>query len=439
MIRSSSRGKVADIPYPASSFHYQKHVWRVPYIDSAFTDMFRTWIYGFVWEDPTVDMRLCNIGPKDTVFCITSAGDNALHYAIEGKPFRIHAVDMNACQGHILELKLAMATARVPHEQIWALFGQGRAHARSGPGSFRYLLDTQLAIHLSSHAYQFWRNQSTVFDRNFHFRGYSGHALRLAKVAFKVIGVSNDVDKMVNAPSTQEQAQLWSKRVRWALLNPILTRLALANPMFLWNALGVPRNQLACLTADGTSVDQFASDTLDPVAAQTNLATDNYHYHLCLAGRYSPRAAPLYLRPEGWKALCQPGALDAFRLHTDTIVNVLRGLPEGHLTRAILMDHLDWFPEVPASHPSPTLAQARNEADESVAEVDREIVELYRALAPGGSAFWRSAGKYPWYAQRFVQAGFVDVKPLQVRASGAVIDNVNMYASFWHATKPSGP
>ena len=42
------------------------------------------------------------------------------------------------------------------------------------------------------------------------------------------------------------------------------------------------------------------------------------------------------------------------------------------------MDHLDWF--APGS-----------------TDVDEEIQELYRVIAPGGSVFWRSAGKYPWY------------------------------------------
>jgi betaine lipid synthase len=34
-------------------------------------------------------MKHLNIGPEDTMFVITSAGDNALHYAIEAKPKRV--------------------------------------------------------------------------------------------------------------------------------------------------------------------------------------------------------------------------------------------------------------------------------------------------------------------------------------------------------------
>lgn len=35
------------------------------------------------------------LSSEDTIFAITSAGDNVLHYAINSKPRRIHAVDMN--------------------------------------------------------------------------------------------------------------------------------------------------------------------------------------------------------------------------------------------------------------------------------------------------------------------------------------------------------
>jgi betaine lipid synthase len=49
------------------------------------------------------------------------------------------------------------------------------------------------------------------------------------------------------------------------------------------------------------------------------------------------------------------------------------------------MDHLDWFS--PGS-----------------AEVDEEVDEFYRVLAPGGFVLWRSAGKTPWYNKVCVYA-----------------------------------
>lgn len=88
-------------------------------------------------------MQHLGLTKDDSVLCITSAGDNALHCAsfrfplsarskltwvepladaLAGppgqQPKRIHAVDMNPCQGHLLELKLASFCA-LDYEDFW--------------------------------------------------------------------------------------------------------------------------------------------------------------------------------------------------------------------------------------------------------------------------------------------------------------------------------
>ena len=60
------------------------------------------------------------------------------------------------------------------------------------------------------------------------------------------------------------------------------------------------------------------------------------------------------------------------------LVSVLRGLSTGSLTRAVIMDHLDWF--APGSK-----------------DVDDEVTELARVLSSGGFVLWRSAARQPWY------------------------------------------
>lgn len=415
---------------PLSSFHYQSKQWRLPFVDNKFSEMFRTWIYGFTWEDPYVDIKHMNTQPTDSVLCITSAGDNALHYAIAAKPQRIHAVDMNPCQGHVLELKLAAITS-LTYEEFWQLFGDGQCD------NFAELLDTKLSPHLSSHAYQFWRLNTHCWDRGFYFRGYSGHALRLAKTAFNLAGVNKHVKAMCQASTLEEQASIWNRKVRKVLINKTLINLFLSNPAFLWNALGVPMNQYNCFRDEGVTAGQFAIDTLDPVAKQSLLKNDNYHYHLCLQGRYSPESCPLYLKKEAFESLKadKAKALDAFRLHTDSIVNVLRGLPDESLQHAILMDHMDWFDPIPPHIPPPSLKASRDDSNQSISDLDREIVELSRVLSSNGkgTVYWRSAAKYPWYRQRFEKMGF-RVEAIQIRGgnkekgeTAEMIDRVNMY------------
>ncbi len=410
--------------YPLSSFHYQKRQWRLPFVDDKFADMFRTWIYGFTWEDPYVDMRDLQLNADDNILCITSAGDNALHYAAAAESKRINCVDMNPCQGHLLELKLACIAA-LEYEDMWLLFGEGK-HP-----NFRELLDTKISPYLSSHAYQFWRLNTSTFDSNFYFRGYSGHALRLAKYAFAFMRLNKDVKRMCEADSVEEQQKIWDTRLRKALINPTMIRLFLANPAFLWNALGVPINQYNVFRKEVT-VEQFAIDTLDSIPSYTRIKDSNYHYQLCLRHKYTKSSCPLYLKPEGFKKLkAESGKLlDSFRLHTNSIVNVLRGFEDESLSVAIVMDHLDWMDPHAADKQIPSLSSVRDDSDKSVSDFDREALELKRALKQGGRVMFRSAGKRPWYLARFEALGFKVVNA-QVRETGHAIDAVNMYASAY--------
>ncbi|KAJ7783043.1 hypothetical protein B0H16DRAFT_1658444 [Mycena metata] len=401
---------VIDVTPPFSSFHYHiSRSWRLPYYDHPVHKEFRTFIYSFTWEDPFEDMKHLQLTSEDSMFVITSAGDNALHYAVASSPKRIHCVDMNPCQNHLMELKLACITS-LDYNDFFALFGEGR-HP-----NFRALLDSKVAPHLSSSAYQFWRINSGSFASSFYLRGYSGWALRLASFLFRLAGVSKDIEALCNADTLEQQAEIWKTKLRPVILNPVVVAL-LKNPVFCWNALGVPLNQRKMLLDEG-GVYEFIRDTLDPLASSYLFKTGNYFYLLALLGHYTPESCPQYLTRPGFEALKANNGqvLDAFRLHTDSIVNVLRGLSDWCLTRALIMDHLDWF--APGS-----------------ADIDEEVAELHRVLAPGGFVFWRSAARQPWYNVNFERRGF-EVTALGVRkGSEAAIDRVNMYASFWRAVK----
>ncbi|RDB16813.1 hypothetical protein Hypma_002666 [Hypsizygus marmoreus] len=391
---------VIDITPPLSSFHYQVNKpWRLPYYEHPVHKEFRTFIYSFTWEDPFEDMKYLDLSTDDSMFVITSAGDNALHYAIEAQPKRIHCVDMNPCQGHLLELKLA-ALHTLSYSDFFALFGAGK-HP-----NFRQLLDSQLAPHLSSSAYQFWRLNDDAFASAFYLRGYSGWALRLARFIFTVAGVTMDVERLCDCDTLEEQSRIWREKLRPVLLNPVVVAL-LKNPVFCWNALGVPLNQRRMLLEEG-SVYDFICHTLDPLTSTYLLKTGNYFYLLTLLGHYTPASCPRYLTRRGSDTLRAntSSAMDAFRIHTDSTVNVLRGLSRWSLTRALIMDHLDWF--TPGSK-----------------DVMEEVEQLHRVLAPGGMVFWRSASRKPWYNEMFEKAGF-GVTPVAVRDGSGAIDRVNM-------------
>ncbi|KAJ3870770.1 hypothetical protein F5051DRAFT_463890 [Lentinula edodes] len=362
-------------------------------------------------EDPEVDIQHLDITSSDSVFAITSAGDNVLHYAIASSPRNLHCVDMNPCQGHLLELKLA-AISSLEYSDFFALFGRGY-HPR-----FRDLLDSKLKDRLSIHAYEFWKANASAFSSSsFYDWGYSGRALRFVRLFFKLTGVYGDVERLCDCESLEEQTSMWQSKLRSVWLNPLVVAL-LRNPIFCWNALGVPLNQRRMLLDEG-GVYQYICDTLDPILSTYLLKTQNYFYLLALLGHYTPECCPSYLSREGFDKLkakdCE--SLNAFRIYTETILDALHELPSSSLTRVLLMDHMDWY--------NPGSNELKNEA-----------IELSRVLAPRGLVFWRSASRYPWYNQVFTLNGF-QVKPLNIRQPGTAIplDRVNMYASFWQAEK----
>lgn len=400
------------LPYP--SLFYQREVWRAYYDElSPHYEQFKNqYIYAFTWEDPREDAKILNLTSEDTVLAITSACDNILAYAsLPNPPKRIHGVDLNPFQGHLAELKLA-ASRCLTYEQIWSLFGEGKIN------NFKELLLSQLAPHLSSNAFQYWLVEGeTTFDVNgygLYDTGSTRWALRLARYIFKVFGLTKRVEELCKARTIREQKQIWDKYIRPALFNPIVGKLLVGNPIFLWKALGVPANQAKMM---GSSTMKYIVDTMDPLLERSLISSDNYFYYLTLNGRYTKDNCPTYLSKKNHEIFSNLSGspLDSIRLHTDTLRNVLSRLASKTLTVAVIMDHMDWF-------------------DPEGIDAFNEISALQNALASNGRVLLRSAATHPWYIKTFEQLGF-HCKPAAIRESGESIDRVNMYASTWVCKK----
>lgn len=233
-------------------------------------------------------------------------------------------------QGHLLELKLA-AIQSLSYDDFFALFGKGQ-HP-----NFQELLDSKIAPLLSSIAYQFWRINDDAFSSSFYLRGYSGWAIRLGNIIFRLAGVSKDVVALCNSDTIAEQEMIWQHKLKPVLLNPVVVAL-LKSPIFCWNALGVPMNQRRMLLNEG-SIFEFVRDTLDPLASTYSFKNGAYFYLLvgvatllflwslnvirfqALLGHYTQSSCPAYLTRAGFDALkTDASAMDALRIHTDSIV-----------------------------------------------------------------------------------------------------------------------
>ncbi|KAI9704040.1 MAG: hypothetical protein M1820_005662 [Bogoriella megaspora] len=424
----------ASLPLPAC--WYQSHHWRI-YYDASLPKhrQFNSeYIYAFTWEDARADARILKIKPDDVILAITSAGDNALSYALE-QPKRIHAVDLNPAQNHLLELKVAAFTA-LGYSDVWKLFGEGKHD------QFRGLLIEKLSPHLSSVAFQFWlhHGERTFGKRGLYYTGGSRHALNLVKWLFRALNLINEVKKLCAAKTLNEQREIWQNSIRRVLLSRILCWTVVANERWLWKALGVPPAQRQMIEQDyvrqndaatvsdteilptakrgirsGRAIWEYMVNTLDPLVNTTLVSDDNHYYLLCLQGCYSRRCHPDYLTPKAHIKLSRTNAFDGLRIHTDEMNEVIARMTPSTLTVAVLMDSMDWM--------EPCGAAAKE-----------QVQRLNKALKVGGRVMLRSSGLNPWYIKDFEEGGFA-AKRVAARLPGTCIDRVNMYASTWLCTK----
>lgn len=418
----------ADLPLP--SFFYQNHHWRIYYDDQLkkHTQFNDEYIYAFTWEDTRVDERILKLKSDDVVLAICSAGDNILSYALQS-PARIHAVDLNPTQCHLLELKVA-AYSSLPYEDFWKIFGEGK-HPE-----FRSLLISKMSPHLSSRAFQYWLNNHHIFTKSkagLYDTGGSKHGIRIFRWITRVFGCRGAVKDLLEAKTLNEQREIWRNRIRPALLSRLVSKFVVSQESFLWSALGVPKNQLAIIEEDHARSDavcgpnptarntrshaiwEYMVNTLDPMVESTHIAADNPYYYVCMEGKFSKRCHLDYLSKQAHARLSRPDAFDGLRIHTDEIDEVIARIAPGTLTVAVVMDSMDWF------DPGSNAAAA-------------QITKLNRALKMGGRVMLRSAGLKPWYIKQFEAHGFT-AKRHGAREGGACIDRVNMYASCWIMTK----
>lgn len=305
-------------------------------------------VYNTCWEDPRLDREALQLTPEDNVLVITSAGCNALDYAIQS-PQHVYAVDMNPLQNALLELKLACIRT-LDFEDFFQVFGKGYHQ------NWQQIYRQAVRPGLSERYRRLWDRRTDFFDgsgrrKSFYFRGTSGiFAWMINAYLNRPPGLREAVRDILDADTVEEQKAiydernvnelLWSKPLRWAMRRD--TTMAM---------LGVPRSQRnqidACYPG---GIGRFIQDRIEAVFAQIPLK-DNYFWRVYLTGQYSRECCPEYLKAENF-ALLKNGLADRVSTHTHTVQGFLDE-HDGDISRFILLDHMDWlydrFPDLLAA------------------------------------------------------------------------------------------
>jgi len=340
-------------------------------------------VYNTCWEDPRLDRQALNLGKDDTVLVITSAGCNALDYALLG-PKAIHAVDMNPRQNALLELKVA-GIRHLDYEQFFAMFGQGLY--KQAPDLYRQTLRSAL----SPSARGYWDRHILSFAgigerRSFYFHGTSGVLAWLINVYIDWVAKVRDIiNELLGCRTLSEQQALYTDRLHGAFWTRFM-RWTMDRDTTL-SFLGVPRAQRRQVeNSYPGGVAKFIEDRIEAVFTRLPLE-DNYFWRVYLTGRYTPECCPEYLKKEGFEQL-KAGRVDCIRVHTDSILGFLEQYP-GTLSRFVLLDHMDWL----SSNNNPVLR--------------KQWQALLDHATPDARVLWRSGG---------LKVDYVD--PIEVKSNG---------------------
>ena len=295
----------------------------------------RSLVYNTCWEDPAVDRQALKLSADDTVMVISSAGCNALDYALDG-PARIHAVDANPRQNALLELKIA-AIRRLEFEDFFTIFGTGY-HAR-----FAELYHQHLRGELSDFARAWWDRHVAWFTSplgSFYYHGLAGQVARAFRAYFRLRPkLAGEVQALFEARDLATQRDIYDRHIALAMWTPAMKWVL--GRQFTLSLLGVPHPQRRLVQAqhpDG--VAGFVREAIEYVFRQLPVA-DNYFWRVYLNGRYTPECCPAYLKPDNFQIL-KNGLVNRIKTHTCTVTEFLHEHRKP-VSRFVLLDHMDWM------------------------------------------------------------------------------------------------
>ena len=308
-----------------------------------------------VHEDPLLELETLAPAAQQRLVVVSSGGCTALSLLAAGAG-EVVAVDLNATQNHLVELKL-IAASRLGGPLAVGFLGGGGAAPASRLATYARLRDA-----LSSAARAHWDARPGDLARGVLHTGASERFLALVVRAIKMlVHPERRVRRLLASRSVAEQRAFYEREWntwRWrALFKALLNRWAfrrshdpaffehVENPSFSGHFLRAAQHALTDL----------------PVA-------DNYFLHVALTGWYPPGGArPPYLTADGATSLAV--VAERLTLVDGSYTAFLRTQPDASVTGFALSNICEWL---------------------SAGDVEQLFAEIVRTAAPGARVCFRN-------------------------------------------------
>lgn len=307
-----------------------------------------------VREDPCAELAALRPGPNDELVVVSSGGCTALSLLAAGAG-RVTAVDLNATQNHLLELKAA-SVALGARDAIAFLGANPSTHRRATYAALRDALDPA--------ARRYWDERPRAIENGVLGAGVSERFIGTVVTALLLaVHPRARVDRLLACRTIAEQRALfereWSTR-RWRALFALLcNRLVLRNtypPEFFANV------ENPSFALHFRRLAEHAITDL-PVAS-------NYFLHQMLAGRYpvdERDGVPPYLSDRG--AAVVASARERLQLVDGAMTEYLRTRPARSVHAFALSNICEWM---------------------TPPEIDALFREVVRTAAPGARLVYRN-------------------------------------------------
>ena len=262
------------------------------------------------WEDPACDQRALRVRPGETVFAISSGGDNVLEFLLYD-PARVVAVDLNPTQTYLLELKIA-ALRQLSHSEMLHFLGV-RSPAAAADAYQKVCVD------LSHDARSYWDGRRDWREPLLTLGGFERYFALLRTVLHYVIG-RRRMEKLFTLEPAEQKGfyqDVWNG-VRWRMFMRIAcSKTVLGNRLDpSWFAHADSPN------AFGIHFAALAAHAIGTIPARTN-----YFLAQIFLGRYlDEMQVPAYLRSEN-QSIMGP-RLDRLDVRTRDVADALAELPD---------------------------------------------------------------------------------------------------------------